>query len=177
MKCQSCEKPATFHITELTDEQQPQEVHLCEECAQAYLKNDQETAASSTLAGTLAQQLKVSQTAEELARLDQLACPVCGITFYEFRKAGRLGCPHDYVCFAKELHPLIVNIHGSVEHRGKQPKCGSRDTDSQTQLIRLRREMQQCVEEERYERASELRDKIRELEEEHGRQGGEEACE
>ena len=32
MKCQQCEKPATFHITELTGGQ-PQELHLCEGCA------------------------------------------------------------------------------------------------------------------------------------------------
>ena len=45
----------------------------------------------------MAQQMAVGQTAEELAHLDQQACPVCGITFYEFRSQGRLGCPHDYV--------------------------------------------------------------------------------
>jgi protein-arginine kinase activator protein McsA len=35
---------------------------------------------------------------------------VCGVTFLEFRKQGRLGCPHDYVCFAEELEPLLLNI-------------------------------------------------------------------
>ncbi len=74
-----------------------------------------------SLAGVLAQQLAVGQTAEELAQLDQRACPVCGITFYEFRNQGRLGCPHDYVCFKAELEPLIVNIHGETEHVGKKP--------------------------------------------------------
>ena len=32
MKCQKCEKPATFHITDLVDGK-PNELHLCEECA------------------------------------------------------------------------------------------------------------------------------------------------
>ena len=32
MKCQHCEKPATFHITDLVDGK-PNELHLCEECA------------------------------------------------------------------------------------------------------------------------------------------------
>ena len=49
------------------------------------------------------------------------ACPVCGITFYEFRNQGRLGCPHDYVFFEKELDPLIMNIHGETTHTGKRP--------------------------------------------------------
>ena len=111
MKCQQCEKPATFHITELTGPE-PQEVHLCEDHARQYLTRPDEPEAeeSSALAGVLAQHLKVGQTAEDLARLDQQACPVCGITFYEFRSQGRLGCPHDYESFRSELEPLISPV-------------------------------------------------------------------
>ena len=166
MNCKYCEKTAIYHITELTGDE-PQEIHLCEEHAREHLEHEQdESIASNSLAGALAQQLKLGQTAEELARLDQQACPVCGITFYEFRQAGRLGCPHDYSCFAEELEPLIVNIHGETEHVGKQPKHGVKDLDRQTDIIRLRREMKEAVDAEDYERASELRDEIREIEEE-----------
>ena len=169
MKCQQCEKPATFHITELTGENEDreiQEVHLCEECAKLYLSQPEESQQkAASLAGALAKQFKVGEAAEELARLDQQACPVCGITFYEFRHVGRLGCPHDYVCFEEELEPLIVNIHGDTEHKGKRPKHSSGGTDKQTELIRLRREMKEAVEGERYEQASQLRDRIREIEE------------
>jgi protein arginine kinase activator len=169
MKCQYCEKPATFHITELTGPQ-PQELHFCEDHARVYLTQSEEAEeASPSLAGVLAHQLKVGQTAEDLARLDQQACPVCGITFYEFRHAGRLGCPHDYVCFGDELEPLIVNIHGALQHVGKQPKRGAHNADHQTNLIRLRREMCEAIEREEYERASELRDEIRRLENERGK--------
>ena len=166
MKCQNCEKQATFHITELTDGE-PQELHLCAEHAQQYLAPAEETDESElTLAGMLAKQLKVGQTAEELARLDQQACPVCGITFYEFRHQGRLGCPHDYVCFEEDLEPLIVNIHGESTHTGKRPKRVGANTSRQTDLIRLRREMKQAVEQEKYEQASQLRDEIQNIEQE-----------
>ena len=110
MQCQQCKKTATFHITELTGGK-PQELHLCEEHARHYLtQSEEEPAVTPSLAGVLAHQLAVGQTAEELAKLDQRSCPVCGITFYEFRNQGRLGCPYDYVCFKSELEPLIVNI-------------------------------------------------------------------
>ena len=121
-----------------------------------------------TLAGVLAQHLKVGQTAEELARLDQRACPVCGITFYEFRSQGRLGCPHDYEFFEKELVPLIVNIHGEMEHVGKRPQHSAEGSRRQTELIQLRREMKEAVGREDYELASQLRDKIRTLEKQSG---------
>lgn len=166
MKCQKkgCEKQATFHITELTGGQ-PVELHLCEEHAREYLQDGEpEQAAATTLAGALAQQLAIGQTAEDLARADKQACPVCGITFYEFRNQGRLGCPHDYVCFEKELEPLLVNIHGEAAHAGKRPKRATANTSRQIELIRLRREMKEAVAAEDYERASLLRDQIRTLE-------------
>lgn len=168
MKCQKCDKPATFHITELTGGK-PQELHLCEDHAREYL-----TASSgepsgvgsmaAVLAQQMAQQMAVGQTAEELAELDQQTCPVCGITFYEFRSQGRLGCPHDYVCFQPQLEPLISSIHGETEHQGKSPRRCPDGGQQRTQLIRLRREMREAVEEEHYERASELRDQIQRME-------------
>lgn len=165
MKCQQCEKPATFHITELTGPE-PQEVHLCENCAKSYLLQGDSgpPAAAPTLAGVLAKQLKLGQAAEELAKLDQRACPKCGITFYEFRNQGRLGCSHDYTYFERELTPLIMNIHGEGKHVGKRPRGEAASTDEETELIRLRREMEDSIKKEEYERASQLRDKIRQIE-------------
>ena len=171
MKCQKCEKPATFHITELTDGK-PQELHLCEDHAREYLTQGEEPATGKGMAAAMAQhmaqqmadQMTVGQTAEALEELDQQACPVCGITFYEFRSQGRLGCPNDYLCFEKQLEPLILNIHGESEHEGKAPKETPGASHERTQLIRFRREMQEAIECEDYEKASELRDKIRSIE-------------
>lgn len=163
MKCQHCEKPATFHITELTEPGGPQFLHLCEEHARSYLSQESASPAAS-VAGVLAKQLKLGQTADELAKLDQTECPVCGITFFDFRHAGRLGCPYDYTAFEKDLVPLMINIHDAQEHRGKRPKRMTPSADKQAELIQLRREMEQAVEREEYERASEIRDRLKVLE-------------
>ena len=168
MKCQQCDKPATFHITELTGGK-PQELHLCEDHARQYLTVLGQRAGhvgsmAAALAQQMAQQMAIGQTAEELAQLDQQACPVCGITFFEFRSQGRLGCPHDYIGFKAQLEPLILNIHGEVEHVGKRPAAVAGGSEQRTQLIRLRREMKEAIDDEKYERASELRDEIRRIE-------------
>lgn len=174
MKCQHCDRQAVFHITEL-ETGAVREIHLCEDHARAYL-NQSEAAGggespSESKGGGLSGPLGVGQTADELAVLDQKACPMCGITFFEFRNQGRLGCPHDYVQFEKELEPLIINIHGASEHTGRVPTQASaggpptRSTEEFTQVIGLRRDMKESIACEDYEKAKDNRDQIRQIEE------------
>ena len=69
MQCQQCEKPATFHITELTGEEH-QEIHLCEDHARTYLKsNDGDAAEPQSIPDAWVDQLKVNQTAEDFCLL------------------------------------------------------------------------------------------------------------
>ena len=171
MKCQQCDKQAVFHITEL-ESGAVRELHLCEDHARVYLNQAEGSGASadqgeeSAPGGGSQGPLGVGQTAEELAELDQKACEMCGITFFEFRNQGRLGCPHDYVQFAKELEPLISNIHGGTEHGGRRPPQGvAGGTAELTAVIGLRRGMKEAITHEDYEKARENRDAIRAIEE------------
>ena len=100
---------------------------------------------------------------------DKQVCPICQITFLEFRNSGRLGCPYDYEVFRDELMPLLENIHGETRHSGKVPKRAPRNTQQQTTLIQLRNELKRAVAAEDYETAARLRDKIRAIEQEQGR--------
>ena len=158
MKCQQCEKPATIHITEITGPELD-ELHLCEDCGKIYL-SQQEPVSDSTMSP----QFKLIEDADELAALQQQVCEICGSSFYEFRHSGRLGCPHDYVCFEAELEPLIVNIHAATDHVGNRPKRGVNSSEQQVLLVRMRQEMKEAIEREDYETASSLRDQIQELE-------------
>ena len=178
MKCQQCDNPAVFHITEL-EAGNVREVHLCEEHARVYLNQSEggdgsdpgEPGAVGQKGGALTGPLGVGQTAEDLAVLDKRCCDMCGITFFEFRNQGRLGCPHDYLQFEKELDPLIANIHGATEHTGRRPSrpvpaggdAGS-GTDGLTAIIGLRRGMKEAISREDYESAKEARDAIRAIE-------------
>ncbi len=163
MKCQKCDKLATHHITDLSDGQ-VMALHLCQECVRDYLQPEKQPEDSPGVTNLASNQLKIGQTAEELAELDDKQCPICGLSFFEFRQGGRLGCPNDYGFFFSELEPLLNNVHGNTEHIGKRPKRGEHDTQSQTELIKLRREMKDAVDLEDYELASELRDRIKHVE-------------
>ncbi len=108
----------------------------------------------------LADQLKIQEAADEIASADKKTCPICGITFADFRKGGRLGCAYDYIAFEEDLELLLVNIHGSLQHVGKIPTNQTGSPERQFRLMQLKLEMKEAVEKEDYEAASRLRDKI-----------------
>jgi protein arginine kinase activator len=160
MKCQRCHNAATLHITEVLENEQFEELHLCEQCAQKYLYESQPNAGKEK--GPAAEAVG---EAEEAGFLSQQECPLCGIKFMEFRNSGRLGCPHDYQVFREELTPLLESIHGETRHCGKAPRRLPQNKQTQSELIQLRNRLKQAVTKEDYEEAARLRDRIRQLEE------------
>jgi protein arginine kinase activator len=169
MKCQKCAKPATFHITDIVETGMHQEFHFCDEHARQHLAPPDET--SEPPISELAKKLIVSApgTLREPSPADKQVCPICQITFLEFKKSGKLGCPYDYEVFRDELMPLLENIHGEPRHSGKVPRRAPRNTQQQTTLIQLRNELKRAVAAEEYETAARLRDKIKGIELEQGR--------
>ncbi len=157
MKCQKCTKAATLHITEVVSEDQFEELHLCEECANKYLYEPQQKGAKGGEGA--------AEEGDEGSAANQRECPLCGIRFVEFRNSGRLGCPNDYQEFREELTPLLENIHGETRHVGKTPRRLPQNQQAQSELIKLRKQLQHAVTREAYEEAAKLRDQIRQLEE------------
>lgn len=158
-KCSRCSKPAILHITEI-EQSEVQELHLCESCAQEYLSSSGPPPSTDSFPEKLAE----FASEHEMDELDQLVCPNCGITFREFRSQGRLGCPHDYIAFQRELTPLLENIHGETQHAGKFPKRAPKASQRQYRLIKLRSDLRTAIEHENYEAAADLRDQIQTLE-------------
>jgi protein arginine kinase activator len=169
MKCQKCAKPATFHITDI-ERGKPREFHFCDEHARQHLTPAEEAREQAPMS-ELAKKLigGGSAAARDPSPADQQSCPICQITFLEFRNSGRLGCPYDYEVFRDELMPLLENIHDETRHSGKVPKRAPRNTQQQTTLIQLRNDLKRAVAAEDYETAARVRDKIRSIEYEQGR--------
>ena len=139
-------------------------MHICEQCA-----TEQGIAVKSHIPinELLSSLLAAQPTDDEFSdpHEQQAACPTCGFTLDQFRKEGVLGCPHDYDVFAKSLQPLIEKAHGGkITHCGKIPSRTSLDTKKQLELLNLRQQLDKAVQNEDYELAAELRDKIDETE-------------
>jgi protein arginine kinase activator len=157
MQCQSCnEKPATVHLTEIV-EGEKHEVHLCEDCARNEGVNP---LSAQNLFTHLMDVAKGPATSEE-----QIVCDTCGLSYQEFRQRGRLGCAECYKLFKDPLTQLLEKIHGGKQHLGKVPSRAGDSLKRERELIELRRELSQTIQREDYERAAEIRDRLKHLEE------------
>ncbi len=174
MICESCHQNlATVHLTEIVAKQK-KELHLCEDCARE--KGDvfkgQHFSVHEFLGGLAEGGKKKSSekkpepaaTKPKVAVPETPPCPACGLTFAEFKASGRLGCFNDYEHFKKELLPLLEKIHGATQHTGRVPSAVGQKLETQKVLTALRKDLNLAIQREEYERAAELRDKIKSLE-------------
>ena len=97
-------------------------------------------------------------------------CAGCGCTYSEIAEHGRVGCPSCYVTFKDELAGTIRSIHGTTSHTGSVPAKHRARLERQRQIDRLRDELGSAIAKENYERAASLRDEIRSLESEQGKE-------
>ena len=158
MICKQCsKKSATVHLTEIVNNAK-KEIHLCEECAREQgISGKVSFEISDLLSGLVEPQAAPSAEAQP----DR--CPTCGISYAEFRSAGRLGCPRDYEVFEPGLLPLLEKIHSGTQHVGKMPKHVGERVAREREVMALTTELEKAIGSEQYERAAEIRDRIRTL--------------
>ena len=161
MQCEQCGgNEAIIHWTQIVNNEMST-LHLCESCAAEKGLEPGASAAGFPLTDFLAQMGKGS--AEPAGGAGP--CSYCAIELEDFKKSGRLGCPHCYVTFDTHLRTLLRRLHGGTQHLGKvylppDPTEAARVE----QLVGLRRKLDRAVESEDFERAAQLRDQIRSLE-------------
>ncbi len=174
MKCQKCGmREATTHIKTVKNGEYAQ-YELCSQCAKEMgytnIFSDMENEFSNFLGSFFGNALP--------ARTQAARCEGCGSTYNEIAKTGHVGCADCYETFWEQLMPSIRRIHGNTTHCGKIPhsleytesveknvseKNESTDNiDSEIQL--LKQSLEKAVKEQNFEKAAELRDKIKELE-------------
>lgn len=157
MLCEKCLKnQATTHIKSVVNGVK-KEYNLCAECAAA------EGFTTNSLTGMLASMFGDISRHETIA--ESKKCSVCGASFSDIAKSGKVGCSECYNTFYDELLPYLKRVHGSTKHVGKVPNSAPLMVTPKTKTIKdLRQELSRLVAEENYEQAAVVRDKIREME-------------
>jgi len=163
MTCEICgKKPAVVLFTQIVKNEKTV-LHLCEECAKMRgLSVSVKTIASSVknlLAGALAAASSEEEREEAVG-----VCPSCGLSYMQFKDKGRLGCGACYHAFAKPLERLLKNIHGSTFHTGKVPASQQETVKRRQEITALRGALKRAVQQEEFEEAARLRDRIAAME-------------
>jgi len=171
MTCDICgKKKATVHLTEIVDEQMS-EMHLCEECArQKSSQMEQQFGLADLLAGLS----DTNKTPVKESEKAVLKCARCSLPYEDFRKFGRLGCAECYTSFKEHLSGLLRKIHGSNKYLGKVPATGAQELTTPIEgtiallpaedLADLKQQLKAAIGAEDFEKAAQIRDKIRNFE-------------
>jgi protein arginine kinase activator len=142
-ECIQCGKPATIHLTQIIDDE-VHKIDMCEDCAHGKGLSDVD--------GFTFPEVEKKVISEKTLP----TCDLCGTTFEDYKKTGRLGSPECYVVFRNQLEPLLKKMHRSIVHMGKVPKLFG-----ETNLTFLNDRLRQAIDVEHYEEAANIRDKIK----------------
>ena len=151
--CDECGiNPANIHLTQIM-QNQTHVSHLCEECARKKGINVSISEES------------VEVTAGKNAPVIDKTCKRCGCTYENFRSKGWLGCSECYQAFEKEIDELLIQMHGSLVHKGKKYSLLSPGTPNALngEMKRLRQELAVAIKNEAFEQAATIRDAIQSI--------------
>jgi protein arginine kinase activator len=146
-RCDECGKnDATVHITQIVQERTTLR-HLCEACARKA-----GIAIEAPAPQPAAPLEKEGQDTE-----DTLVCPVCSLSYREFKTQGWLGCAQCYRAFASRIGELLIQVHGADKHTGKKYKSSLALPSDVGQLKNV---LAKAIKNEEFELAAAIRDAI-----------------
>ncbi len=168
-RCERCNKyKANVHIVKVFDGIK-KELNICEKCARELgefnlnsIANVENTFSLNILGGLL-EYFNNNGPQSSVIKINDSECPKCKTTYAEFKNSGFLGCDKCYDQFMKILDIFIKRVQNSSQHVGKIPfRCGE-DMIARREMSSLKEELQKAINSEEYEKAAEIRDKIKNL--------------
>ena len=147
--CDECgTNPANIHLTQIM-QNSTQVSHLCEECAR-----------KKGISVSMGDEVPETAPAKNTRVIDK-TCKRCNCTYELFRSKGWLGCSECYVAFEQEIDELLMQMHGSLIHKGKRYTPPGRSPQALTgEIKRLRHELAIAIKNEEFEQAATIRDAI-----------------
>ena len=167
MKCQKCNKnEANTHITKVINGVKTEE-YLCSACAGESqelmnFKTSFDHEFDNFFSGFFANPF-LGGTAPAKSIGSERRCSSCGTTLDDVERHGRLGCSDCYRSFADFLLNPLKQIHGANRHTGKLPQRAGRGLRKASRIESLESDLNRAVMDQNFEKAAELRDKIKEL--------------
>ena len=191
-KCMRCEKPAAYQIIQIDKHGKPYLHIVCVEHGESIsrvLRKNRKVSQTNLL--SLIQHFLNPQEAEAAESVEQeegagAVCPNCHLAFNQYRKTLLLGCSDCYSAFQdllikdhRKFHGAVSQTPGSEESQLPSPEPEVEAREPQTEddkylnsmeeaavvsLSALKKQMQEAVKSEDFEKAARLRDSIRKME-------------
>lgn len=161
MLCQKCGKNQATTYYQQTINGKTTAVQLCSSCAS---QMGIEMFGSSAINNMFSEFLTNTFNAPSLGT--DKVCDRCHTSLNEIMNSGKVGCDECYQAFNRELLPSIENIHGKSQHIGKISVSADSKWRKRAQIEQLKADLDQAVQNQEFENAAELRDKIKALEKE-----------
>ena len=177
MICEECnEREATCLVSVMVGEKQIKK-HLCSECftkMHGVLGQTLPGAIGIGVSGRTVTNLlssilsAITGVGEENKKEEgpDKICPRCSMSLHAFQKSGHLGCPECYQAFREELQPMLLQIHGRVQHAGRQPLISEEEQKARSIREELTRQMEEAIRIEDFETAARIRDQLKAMAEE-----------
>ena len=180
MLCQNCEKnEANVRYTQIVNGVK-KEMILCEECAEKMGIKNFKINMPIHFSNFLDDFFNDEQLLPSFMKENSNQCNSCGEFYNDFIKTGLLGCAECYDMFEDRLDPVLKNIQGHVKHVGRKPfnisekmqntgknstkkSSKSNNKTENNELEQLKKDLNKAIEEERYEDAATIRDKIKQI--------------
>lgn len=171
MKCQKCNKnEANTHVKRVINGEF-EEYHLCSECAKEMGYGNAFSGFASSFADDFNSLFGSFFENALPARTQATRCETCGTTYNDIARTGMVGCADCYEIFADRLLPTIRRVHGNTTHCGKNSPSYRKveaeekpEVKEESELDKLKAELDEAVKNQEFEKAAELRDKIKEKE-------------
>ena len=161
MRCEICgEQNAVIQIQQINGSEIIS-LQLCEKCAESRNTPQEDNLVDFSLSRLLNGLVK--ENSEKNTEVEKKTCVSCGKTLSEFKKDGRLGCFECRKVFKKEISSILKNITGYSHHKGKYPASLLAERVLISTSKKLQEKLNTAVENEDYETAVILRDRIKEL--------------
>ncbi len=153
MICQNCNKnEANMHMKRIINGRAA-EVHLCSDCARFLGYGEALSGFGLGLGELFGELIAVNESNSGASR-----CPVCGKSFEEIAKDGKMGCAECYNVFYDKIMPSLNKIHGKASYVGSKP-FGS-EKSVKEELYDLKTQLENAIAEQNFEFAAEIRDRI-----------------
>ena len=93
----------------------------------------------------------------------EIKCPVCGLSYNDFKEKGYLGCSACYGSFSESINEFVFEMERGYSHKGKVPKRFDELLSLKKEIYDIKCEIDRSIQTENYEKVMKLSNRLKKL--------------